>query len=307
MSTDNKIENVVIEPVDAIFGSQELASFTCVADIAGSLGGKYFKFSTPAGKFYVWYNTGASTDPAPAGYTEVEVAIVSGDSATLVASKTATVINAAAAVNKFHAKATLAVLAVEASLVGEVLEAPAVATSGFSVSVLIVGFQLQLGYFESGEISVALAEELFDIKSHQTGSQLLGQLRTGVTAGPIKLSLIEAITSKLATILQKGIGESYTPAGGSAVTAVGALDGSKQFENVTADGGKLVLHPTKNAIDNYDDDLAFWLAYPKLSALTYDGESQKKIEVEFSVFLNQYKVNEASIFVLGDHTQNFLK
>jgi hypothetical protein len=308
MSTSNQIANVVIEPVDAVYGAQHLVCFTTIADTAGSLGGDHFRFSTPGGKFYVWYSHNSGVDPAPAGYTEVEVStVVNNDTATAVATKTATAINAVAATNLFHAKSTGANLLLEAKLIGAPVEAASVNTSGFTLLVVKAGFELALGYFEPGEVSVGMSEELFDVKAHQTGSQMLGQLRTGVTAGPVTLNLIEATTAKLKTLLEKGIGVAYTPAAGTAVTAVGALAGSKQFTNVTADGGKLVLHPTKNASTNYADDLCFWLAYPKLNSLIYDGESQKKIEVEFNVFLNEYKVNEGSIFVLGDHTQNFLK
>lgn len=308
MSTSNQISNVVLEPIDVVYGAQHLVCFTTVADVANSLAGDHFRFSTKEGKFYVWYSHNSAVDPAPAGYTEIEVStVLSGDLATAVATKTATAINAVAATNKFHAKASGANLLLEAKLIGAPLEAASVNTSGFTLAVIKEGFELALGYFEPGEVSVGMAEELFDVKSHQTGSQMLGQLRTGVTAGPVTLNLIEATTAKLKTLLEKGIGVAYTPSGGTPVTGVGALSGSKQFTNVTADGGKLVLHPTKNAETVYTDDLCFWLAYPKLNALIYDGESQKKIEVEFQVYLNEYKVNEASVFVLGDHTQNFLK
>lgn len=304
----NNIENVVLEPVDGFFGAQHRVAFTCIADVAGFLGGKHIKFSTKAGKFYIWWSHNSGVDPAPAGYTEIEVStVIIGDSAAVVAQKTAVVVNAAAAVNLFHAQNVLGVLTLEAALIGAPVEAANIATSTFTLALKKLGFELELGYFEPGEISVGLDEELFDVKSHQTGSQLLDQIRTGVTAGPITLNLIEAITAKLKTLLEKGIGTSVTPSGGTAVTGVGSLAGSKQFKNATADGGKLVLHPTKNAVDNYVDDLAFWLAYPKLNALTYDGESQKKIEVEFNTYLDQSKLNEANIFVLGDHTQNFLK
>jgi hypothetical protein len=304
----NNISNVVLEPVDGFFGAQHRVAFTTVADVGGSLDTKYFKFSTKATKFYVWYSHGAGADPAPAGYTAIDVStVVNGDSATVVATKTAVAINAASATNLFHAKSTTSSLVIEAKLIGAPLEAAAVATSGFTVEVQKEGFELELGYFEPGEISIGLDEELFDVKSHQTGSQLLDQIRTGVTAGPITLNLIEAITAKLKALLEKGIGVALTPSGGTEVTAVGSLDGSKQFQNATADGGKLVLHPTKNASTTYADDLAFWLSYPKLNALVFDGESQKKIEVEFNVYLDQSKTNAANIFVLGDHTQNFLK
>lgn len=58
--------------------------------------GKYFETYNAgnANQYYVWYNVnGTNSDPAVGGFTGVQVAILSGDTAALVASKTATAIN----------------------------------------------------------------------------------------------------------------------------------------------------------------------------------------------------------------------
>ena len=70
--------------------SQEITKVTTVADVAGNLGGKYFNINTAHDKelFYVWYDTGSSIDPIPAGRTGIQVVISANDSASLVATLT---------------------------------------------------------------------------------------------------------------------------------------------------------------------------------------------------------------------------
>lgn len=73
-------------------------SFPAGSAFASTGAGKYFEFSTSgnAHKYYVWYSVsgGSNTDPAPAGFTGIEVVILSGDSANTVASKTNAALNA---------------------------------------------------------------------------------------------------------------------------------------------------------------------------------------------------------------------
>lgn len=62
--------------------------------------GNYFKCwsSGNVTPYYVWFNVNASnSDPAPGGFTGIQVAVLSGDTSTLIASKARTAINAAAA------------------------------------------------------------------------------------------------------------------------------------------------------------------------------------------------------------------
>ena len=79
-----------------------------------------------------------------------------------------------------------------------------------------------------------------------------------------------------------------------------------------SDSQLLVLHPTKNADDNYDQDFAFWLAYPKLNALTFSGESDRKLTVDFMIYLDELRDNEVNQMVVGldaggNWQDNFLK
>lgn len=309
MSTLNAVSNIVIEPVDISWGSQHRVCFTTIADVAGFLGGKYIKFSTPSAKGYIWMNTGASTDPAPSGYTEfAEVAIVSGDSATAVATKIAAALNAADVANKTHAKSSGANLIIEAKEMGAPLEAANVATSTFTVVVQRTGSLLNMGYTD-GNVEIGTELGLFDVTAHQTGTELLGQLVTGSTVGPISLVLKETVAARIKEFLEV-YGEDYTPSLGTSPTEVsgwGALDGSKQFSNIANISRKLVLHPTKNDATDLSGDLSFWNTFPNLTQIMISGEENRSLTVDFSVFLDESRVNEVSKFVYGDHTQNFLK
>ncbi len=69
-------------------GVQEITSVTTLAGGALTQSGS-FNISSPTTNYYVWYNVDAAgTDPAPAGRTGIEVAVLSGDSADQVAIKT---------------------------------------------------------------------------------------------------------------------------------------------------------------------------------------------------------------------------
>jgi hypothetical protein len=116
----------------------------------------------------------------------------------------------------------------------------------------------------------------------------------------------ETVAAKLKELMEVA-GVAYTPSGGTEVTAIGALAGSKQFSNVFPYCRSLVMHPTKNAAANLDNDFMFWVAYPNLSNLVISGEEDRKLEVEFSFFLDEQIVNEASKMVYGDWSQNYLK
>jgi len=103
----------------------EIHSITMVADVAGSLGGKFFYIDAPdptggVTEYYVWYDVDAgSTDPAPVSRTgaktaptAIEIDITTGDSATVIAAATETVMDAVSTSTIFTTTATSGVLQV---------------------------------------------------------------------------------------------------------------------------------------------------------------------------------------------------
>lgn len=305
MAVSSEVQNIAIEPVNVSFGNQHLV---CVDTVAGtSLGGKYFKISSLLSKFYVWFNTGASTDPAPSGYTEIEVAILVGDTAAQVATKIATAVNAVAATNKIHAKAKTSQgkVLLEVKGLGAPLEAWADVDTTMVLTVLREGSELAFGYLD-GDVELTLEGQFFDVMAHQTGSEMLAKLLTGTNVGPLTLTLKETVAAKLKTMLEV-LGNAYTPSGGTEVTALGALTGSKQFSNVFEYSKSIVMHPTKNSDSDLSGDFMFWVGFPNLKSLKFSGEADRKLEIEISFFLDEVRVNEASKLVYGDWQQNYLK
>jgi hypothetical protein len=301
----SNIENIVIEPVDLRWGDQHTV---CVDTVEGTgLDGLHFLFSNLTDDFYAWYNTGASTDPAIAGRTGVEVEVLVGDTAAQIAAKTVAALNLVAATTKVHAKQITGMgeFLLQVKELGAPNAAFAAGDSTFTLSVVKEGSILDIGFID-GNVELAISGQLFDITAHQTGTEIIGKLITGSEVGPVTVTMKETIISKLKQIVEV-LGVEYTPVGGDEVSGIGALAGSKQFQNVFQYSKQLILHPTKNAADDYAGDFCFWVAYPNLNNLVFSGEEDRKAEVEFTFFLDQTKVNQVSKMVIGDWTQNFLK
>jgi hypothetical protein len=137
-SFDSLVDVVAVKEVFTVdFAGLTGASF----DVAGA--GKYFTFEDEAGaKHHVWFHVtdGANapqTDPAPAGSTAHEVAILSADTAAQIATKTAAILAALSALIQSASAATTIVTVTMA--VGGVCVDAAVATSGAVVAVTTQG------------------------------------------------------------------------------------------------------------------------------------------------------------------------
>jgi len=140
----------------------EVTDFTCRAEGAGYLGGRYFRLSSPTVDYYAWYNTdGGSTDPsaANAGRTGIPIPIASGDTDVIVATKTAAALSGVGGGAVFNAfKRTTTVVEVRNLATGTATNA----TAGnialpFSYTLLQDGgtgaknaYQVDLSYSSSG-------------------------------------------------------------------------------------------------------------------------------------------------------------
>jgi len=306
MATTASVSNIVIEPVDLRWGNQHLVCFDTVE--ASGLAGDYAEVSSQTVDYYVWFDDGVAADPAVAGKTGIAVTIVGTETAVAVAGLIATAINAGSATTGLHAKAITdeAKVLIEVKDLGAPKSAFAAGTSGFTATVLKEGSELALGYLDSN-VEFALGNTKFDVTSHQTGTEVIAALITGSEVGPITVTMKETVAAKLKEIMTT-VGQTYTPAGGTEVFGVGALAGSKQFSNAIADSKMLIMHPTKLPVDDYSQDYCFWSAWPNLNNLVISGEEDRKAEVEFSIYLDETRVNEVKkAVILSDWTQNFLK
>jgi len=118
-------------------GVSENTEITCPADVGGSLGGKYWTLHSTTTNYYVWYNTGSSTDPAPGG-TGIPVAISPNATATQVATATAGEIGDAGGGTTFLAFFSGAVVTVAVLTIGPVTDAANV-DAGVTINVIVQG------------------------------------------------------------------------------------------------------------------------------------------------------------------------
>lgn len=301
-------ENIKIKPSYMTWENQKVFSVGTVADVSSSLNNKYITFSSTTEDFYAWFNVGAAgTDPAPAGKTEIEVAISANATAAAVATALAAAIDAHAEFHAVVSPCSPTKVLVQVKIAGAVTDAANAAgmsSPGFTVTTERQGAKLEVGFID-GDIEVGLTEDLLDVTSHQTGTQIIQALRTGRNIGNITVAMKETDAAKLKAIIETS-GQEYTPAGGTAVSAWGSED-SKAFATISTDCRKLVLHPITNADTNYTEDMAFFRAYPLLTGLVISGENPRIMNVEFKILPDELLVEEARQFVYGDHTQKFIK
>lgn len=308
MALQSQVSNIEIVSVDGFFGNQHML---CVETVVGTdLDGTHFLFSSLDTDYYAWYNTGASTDPAVAGRTGVEIEVLTTDTAPQVAVKSAAALALEAQLNA-ASLTNQNIFLLEVKGLGEPVNAAADVDTTFNITVQRAGSKLELGFLE-GDVELTLEEQLFEIVTHQTGSQVIGGLRTGTTLGPISMTLKETTAAKLKELLEASAAVEHEGEATRKVTGIGSLAGSKQFGNVFTDAKMLVLHPTKNADTNYDEDFAFWLAYPNLNALTFSGEADRKLTIDFNIYLDELRDNQVNQMVVGlnaggNWQDNFLK
>lgn len=302
-------DGIKIEPVYVTWENQQVLKVTCVADVADSLNETYFTFSSTTANFYAWLSTDMGTDPAIAGRTAIPVVGDTGDTAAELAALFATAINSNA---NFHAKVDpcdSATFYIMNKIAGEALAVAAdgagMAATGFTIETLREGAKLEVGFID-GDIEVGLTEDILDVTSHQTGTQIIQALRTGRNIGNLALTMKESDAAKLKAIIEAS-GVEFLPSemGSTAVSAWGSED-TKAFGNIGADARKLVLHPLTKSSTDYTEDFCFWRAYPLLQGVTISGENPRLINVEFKIIPDQLLDSRARQFVYGDHTQNFL-
>jgi hypothetical protein len=159
-----------------------------------------------------------------------------------------------------------------------------------------------VGYLE-GDISVTVEEQVVDITAHSEGTNVLDSIRTGKSC-EVTMTLKESASGQFDTIVSSA-GGATDSAGSSGVDVIGWGSG-KDFTGVSAQAGKLVLHPVTNAASDYSEDLAFWKAYPMLDSITISGENPRTMSVTFKCYPDlDLSASEIRLWIRGDHTQTW--
>jgi hypothetical protein len=292
------LTSVRVEPADLYLGLPGINTVTTIADVADALDGDYFSITDALGGLYhVWFNTsgGSAVDPAPVGSTAIVVAITTGATATTVASTAVTAINAAAvavAATSSGAVITLRGLELGAQTV-------AAATSGFAVAATQTGDVTELGYID-GDLELEFEEQLVDVVSQQTGTDILSAIRTGNNLSGLSFVLKQNSSAIREAIMENMGWGVVTPGGGTELLGLGE---SKQFTQVIDQCKRLVLHPKVLATSVKTRDICLWKAYISFDGLNFSGESIQGLNVSVRIFPDSAINTAVNKLAFGDWTQ----
>lgn len=282
---------------------KETKQETCITAKAGtSLGGKAWVYHVPntQAKKYVWYNTGASVDPAIPNATGVEVDILVGDSAAQVATKTAAALALEAEVDSAVAtnnEIKMIFTAAGPAYAARDAQASALKT-GFSIAVAKFGWlQVDLGP-TNGDITLTLEESLQDITSPQTGDYLLAQIRRGFT-GSAEFELKDVSAAQLQRLLTFS-GQVFVSDDADSVV-IGGLGQAKLFTSKEDAATQLVFRPSNKVADaDPSDDITMPFAVLSLGELVFSAENEAVYPVTATPYLKEGMDPKANFLIFGD-------
>lgn len=292
MACTTTTNNFKLEAVNLYFGGE---GKSCVTPVAGLAGGEYFTLSTPNDKFYVWFNLDAgSVDPAPAGYTEIEVAIATGHTVSDVITACKTAIELSGEFLVYESTDGLS-FEVECFDIGAVLESVAAGTSGFTVAQSKTGFGGSLGRTKSG-IEFTTEVTMKDILSNQTGETPLDTFATGVSVS-VSADIMETTPERIKSIIGEGYG-SYKTVGSDDIVGFGT---SKLYQSAFGFAGKLIGHPVRLPDTDRSGDFVIWKTVPVPSSITYSGTDEQVVNIDFKALIDSTKSSEVNLAsIMGD-------
>ena len=287
-----------LKPTDVFLGLRNKDEVTTVADVAGSLGGTSWHFETVAldgtvAQYYVWYDGGGDTDPAPAGRTSVTVSYTDNDTAATIASLTQAAVDAVAGV---AARVSGSKVTLFNGAIGS-MTAAADVDSGFTFLNVVAGVKDDLGSLD-GAPDFSSSFSFVDVKADQLGDTLLDQVQNGVGL-EVTMSLLEVDPTTWEKIVGDVAGDKFTPGGGTQLVGVGT---SKRLNNMKQYSKELVMKPSNSSDDL--ENITIFNAFPDLTSITYSGTELHKMEVTFRAFVDTSKNEKVSLYAYGDSSQD---
>jgi hypothetical protein len=153
--------------------------------------------------------------------------------------------------------------------------------------------------FTDGDLELTLDQQLLDVSAHQSGTEVLTSLVTGMNV-ELGVVLKEVGADNLERLIELTTGGAFTPGSGTKLQGYGSGQNSL---NVLDKAGRLILHPARLPDNDYTQDFCCWLAYPKIDSLTFSGENPQTISVTFRVFRDDFIDGAVNKVAIGDHTQ----
>lgn len=297
IGTNKKVVDAKLEAATLFFGRGQCRKITFVADVAGSLDGTYFDLNVIDGEGnevlgYVYYGA----DPAIAGKTGYPATISNDDDAAAVAAATNT---ALASVGVFTSLSG-SELSIENHYPAAITAETDSGSTGFTFLVESAGYGGLLGS-TSEAVSVSTEVTTVDVVANQFGSQILDQVISGVSVS-ISASLLEMTQERWESILGNGVG-SVNEDGSSNVVGLGD---AKNFQNLSDQDGRLIIHPKRLASTDRSADWVMWRSAPVPESFDFDGNALQSLAVTFTGYLTSNRDASINLFCRGDWTQSEL-
>lgn len=297
-------QKIQIKPMLMTIGTdvKQVQRITCVADIEGSLEGKYFFFHEPGGAgHYVWIDTGSTVAPTIGGsWTDHKLTIVEGDTGAEIATKLATLISSLN--TKFTAVATGKYCDVTCVADGYAspFRAPIDPTKdpGFAYKVTTLGFvESDAGYLE-GDIELSgIKVKSKEITAHSEGETPLGEIITGYEKPILKFAFKETDLGSLERALILAGGHTITPEGADAskLRGWGPSAMGTQLPRV-----RVKLHPVSLDTADKSEDVVFWQGSFSPDSLKWSGTDFQTFPVEVSIYPDKSKPRDIQYLAIGD-------
>ena len=245
---------------------------------------------------YIWFNTGAGVDPAPAGKTLIAEAAYAEDASgsDRVDAVITALDNLVANPFFYYKKVGADTLFLDnAYMLAQTAESES--SSNTTLTVLREGFGKLFGSTKEG-ITVTSETSAFDITSNQTGELVLDRVVQGTTV-TAEAAFLDVSQESKEAIIGNGVGDIVDLGGGK--NAVG-LGESKLFQNATEIGGRLILHPIRLDRTDRSADFVMWNTLPQLTELAFDGTDTQSIGASFGANLDSAFDKKINLCVFGE-------
>lgn len=295
--------DIKLEPMEIYFGERNSDCITALPE-SSLTGGEYFDFEVTdfdgnLTLYRAWYDIdNGSVAPAAGGRTLVEIDIATGDTASQVASKSATDLATGVASGMSFKSVTDQFILTQHAMGSVVAAVDGADPTGFTFDNVAVGSKAFLGG-TNGAIEVSFDQTFVDITADQTGATLLGQLVSSVSAN-FSASFLEMTQERWAQLVGTVMGSQYTPAGGTELVGVGA---SSIGKNLLTLGKELLLKPVNSAADN-SRNLTLFKTAPLPESINFSGTELSAMSVTFQAYLDSTKNAGINLFAFGDSFQN---
>ena len=150
-----------------------------------------------------------------------------------------------------------------------------------------------------GGVEVSLETSSVDITTDQGGANILDSFQNGLTLS-LSIEILELNSANYNSMIASTIGDSFTPTEGGTHTVLGV---SQNFTSMLGKAQVLELRPVGETASG--NSWTFWKACPTPSSLSFAADNASSMTVEFKIFPDSSKVEEAQLGVLGDNTKTY--